>query len=515
MLTRKYGPEIPTYLHLLGLFTLAMAIPWSRALMSICILYLSLVYILEGDFKNKLNRLKSNRIYLFYLAWYILIIIGLLWSQDLKFGLRDVKVKASIFAFGTILLSRPKLNKWQLYLVLISFLSSMLFTSISNFAQYNHWWGNREYDEIRGMSLYANHIRYAILISMSAAVSIFFFRKERAFRIVTFALILWFTSYTVYSQVLTGYITLAGVFLTTLAFFLYKKSQWMGWALVGFSLVSVFLVARWIFSPIEIDVSKYQNLPQKTALGNPYTHDFSFISSFTEEPILINVCREELKEAWEKRSDYKISDVSPKGDRIEYTIYRYMAAKNLTKDGEGIKKLTDKDISRIEKGMFYPSGQLMMAPLHNLRFQINNMTNPNGHSLLQRLEHWKTSKQIIKNNWFLGVGTGDAQKSFDSQYAADNSLLQPKNRVRSHNQFFAVWISIGIIGLLLFLWFHFEFIRFQLHNLQLLGLSFIVICIISYFFEDSLETQRVVAFFGFFFGLTAQKYGWEKSEKDV
>lgn len=506
MLARYFGPQIHTYLHLLGLFTLAMALPWSKALMSICILYLSLNFLLEADFKNSFQRLKSNKVYVGFLAWYLFLWIGLFWSEDLKFGVHDVKVKASIFAFATTILARPTLKKWQLYLVLIAFLGSMMLTSFFNFAQYNQWWGNREYDEIRGMSLYANHIRYALLVSMSVAISVFFYQKEKKYRIPAILLILWFTFYTVYSQVLTGYITLAGVFLTTIAFYLYQKSKVIGWGVVAVGLISVILVGSWIFTPIEIDYSKHQNLPEKTALGNPYNHDFSFVSSYTNEPMLLCVNREEAKIAWEKRSQKGILDLTPKGDRIEYVLYRYLTILGVPKDASGVEKLTDEEIMRIEKGIFYPKGKSLMAPMHNLRFQINNMKNPNGHSLLQRMEFWKTSREIISKNWLIGVGTGDVQLEFNKKYNQNNSLLLPENRNRSHNQFFATWIGVGIFGLLIFIWFHYKFIQFQLQNFQLLGLSFIVICIISYFFEDSLETQRVVSFFGLFFGLTAQNY---------
>ncbi len=220
---------------------------------------------------------------------------------------------------------------------------------------------------------------------------------------------------------------------------------------------------------------------------------------------MINVCSKELKETWEKRSTIKIEDSTPKGDRIDYLIIHYLATKNLTKDAQGINQLSDEDISRIEKGFFYPKEKILTAPFHNLRFQLNNMTNPNGNSLLQRIEHWKTARKIISENWLFGVGTGDVQLAFDKKYDETNSLLLPENRNRSHNQFFAIWIGIGVFGLVIFLWFHFKFIQFQLQNNQLLGLSFIVICITSYFFEDSLETQQVVSFFGLFFGLMGRK----------
>lgn len=506
MFERFLGPKIHSYIFFISLVGMAIGLPWSKGMMSTFALALFVNFLIDLKFKESLQQLKSNRTYLLFLAWYSLLIIGLFWSEDLKFGLHDIKVKVSIFVLVTTILARPILEKWQLYAVLIVFLLTMFVTSFLNIAQYNHWWGNRQYEGIRGMSLFANHIRYAMLVSMSVAVCIFFIRKEKKYRFIFLLLTLWFTYYVIYSQVLTGYITLAGVYITTFAFFIYRKSKWMGWSVIAVSLISAFFVARWIFIPIKLDVSKYQNLPEKTAKGNPYTHDFSYICSFTEDPMLLNVSRDEMIEAWNKRSDKKADEFTPKGIRIEYILNRYLAIEHSTLDAASVNQLSEEDIQRIQQGVFYPKKYTLTAPLHNLRFQINNMKNPNGHSLLQRLEYWKTSQQIIAENWIFGVGTGDVQLEFNRKYDENQSVLLPENRVRSHNQFFAIWIGVGIFGVLIFLALHFEFIRFQLKNFQLLGLSFIAICILAYFFEDSLETQLVVSFFGLFFGLTSRKY---------
>lgn len=505
MLTKYFGSKIHTHIHLFGLFVLATSLPWSKALMSICILLLSLNFLLEADFKESWQRLKSNKLYVGFLIWYVFLWIGLFWSKDLQFGIHDVKVKASIFAFTTTILSRPPLSKKQLHFILISFLSAMFITSFSNFGQYNYWWGNNLYEEIRGMSLYSNHIRYALLISMSVAVSIYFFQKEKKYRVLFTLLAVWFAFYTIYSQVLTGYITLIGVLTTTAVYFLYQKSKWL-FAIFSFLFLAVlFLGGKWIFTPLKINKYHLQNLQQKTALGNPYTHNFALISSFTHEPILMNVCREEVKETWEKRSQLNFHASTPKGDELEALIYRYLTAKGLKKDAHGVNQLTDNDIQRIEQGITFPKEYTLTAPFHNLRFQLNNTSSPNGHSLLQRIEYWRTSIEIIKENWLFGVGTGDNAIAFHQKYKETNSPLLPEFRHRSHNQFFAIWISIGVFGVLVFLWIHIEFIRFQLKNRQLLGLSFIAIFLASYFFEDSLETQRVVSFFGLFFGLLARK----------
>jgi O-antigen ligase len=139
--------------------------------------------------------------------------------------------------------------------------------------------------------------------------------------------------------------------------------------------------------------------------------------------------------------------------------------------------------------------------LTGIKFQLNNTTDPNGHSLLQRIEYWKTAWQIIRKNWFLGVGTGDVQQAFDREYISQNSPLRPENRLRAHNSYLTIWISFGIIGLILFLWMLLSFLIVQVRNNAFIPTMFMLIAICTFFIEDTLETQMGVTFFAFFYGL--------------
>jgi O-antigen ligase len=70
-------------------------------------------------------------------------------------------------------------------------------------------------------------------------------------------------------------------------------------------------------------------------------------------------------------------------------------------------------------------------------------TNPNT-SIGLRLQFWKNSWEIIKQNPLIGVGTCD----FQSAYAEVNSVLSPGLVATDnpHNQYFLVWCQLGIIG---------------------------------------------------------------------
>jgi O-antigen ligase len=127
---------------------------------------------------------------------------------------------------------------------------------------------------------------------------------------------------------------------------------------------------------------------------------------------------------------------------------------------------------------------------------------------MQRLEFWKASGNIIRQNLWTGVGTGDLEQAFQEEYTRSGSLLEKEFRWRSHNQFLAIFSTFGIIGLA---WFLFSLIfpaarLSKFHDYYFL--SFFIIVMLSMLTEDTLETQAGVTFFAFFnsFYLFAKKF---------
>ena len=145
------------------------------------------------------------------------------------------------------------------------------------------------------------------------------------------------------------------------------------------------------------------------------------------------------------------------GHLIEYTIIRFLTSKGLTKDAEGINSLSYKEIKYIEDGIAnieYTKKFSIKSRLFKLFSEYENYkqtSNPSGYSAIMRLEFWKASIGIVKQNIFFGVGTGDLKIAFKKQYEKMQTKLEPNWRFRSHNQFLAISVAFGIIGLLWFL----------------------------------------------------------------
>ncbi|MDG1331589.1 MAG: O-antigen ligase family protein [Crocinitomicaceae bacterium] len=501
MLNRFFGNNTHTYLHILGISGIAFALPWSKVMMSISVMFVVLNLIVEANYKQYWEQFKSNRIFWFVVVIYALNVMGLLWSSNIDEAMHTIKQQLPFIAIPTVLVAKPISSKKYLDIVFMTFLAAMLITSLYNFLSYQHIIGDHFYNNIRGMSLTSSHIRYGLLISMAGAIALVCSEEKRKRIIPCMILLAWFAFYTYYSQVISGVISFGAVVVIYAIYHLWLKRKTLAIAFGVALLIIAILPLVWLFKPLTVDMAEYDSLPEVTAQGNPYEHNFTYIDSETNEPILIYLCSKELEEEWNKRSGIPFAGTTVEGNQVHHTLIRYLTSKQLPRDAEGVKELTEQDIRNIEMGRPSVHFNGLMPRMHALRFQLNYAESPNGHSLLQRFEYWKAGFSLATSNWLVGVGSGDVQDAFNHYYEASNSPLTEENRRRAHNQFLTYWISFGVIGLLLFVSLLFLFIRFNFQQKSILALLFIIIAISSFFMEDTLETQTGVTFFALFLGL--------------
>lgn len=504
MLNRIFGKHIHSYILTFGLCVLAIGVPINKIVMSLAMIFLSLNFIVEGEYKSKWQRLKTNRLFLLLALFFLLHIIGLLWTTNFNYALNDIRVKIPLLVIPLIIIAKPPLNAKHVVYILIAFVASTFISSFINVAFYQGWIGNRVYDDIRGLSLFGSHIRYAIIVSMSVAILIALFKLKR-YRWLLLSLLVWFTFYTIYSQVLSGLITLFALVSFYSFYLIWKRWKIASFILAGLILLTCVGMLIWLFKPMKIDKNDYQHISKLTIEGNPYTHDFSKITVETGEPTYIYVCEEELRREWSKRSDLSLDSLDLIGQPLKQTLIRYMSSKNLKKDAHGLNQLSKKEIEKIEMGHASIIHEGILARLYGIKHQLNNAKTPNNHSILERLRYWKAGLSIIEKNWILGVGTGDIQDAFDREYEESNSKLMMENRHRTHNMYLTVFITFGIGGLLIFGWLLVEFTAFNIQNRQLIGVFFILIAAVSFIPEDTLETQTGATFFALFYGLYAFK----------
>jgi len=79
-----------------------------------------------------------------------------------------------------------------------------------------------------------------------------------------------------------------------------------------------------------------------------------------------------------------------------------------------------------------------------------------------------------------------------------NSPLSKDSRLRAHNQYLSIAVAFGIVGLVWFLITLFYPIFLCGKSKSYLYVSFLLIAIVSFLTEDTLETQAGVTFYAFF-----------------
>jgi|TARA_R110000737_G_scaffold353511_1_gene406515 hypothetical protein len=517
MLDRWFGVKVHHYLHVLGMMVLAFGLPMNKVLMSIGAIWGISNLVLEAKFASYWQNIKSNRTYLLLLGFFLLHIIALFWSDNLSYGLHDLRIKLPIFAVPLALVAHPISSKKEIHLILLTFLSSLLICSGFNFNYFLDSISVDSPEKFREMSLFGSHIRFAVLIVIGAVISFYFAWKVPKFRILFIVLTFWFLVYTFYSQVISGMLSLFGALLFLLLY-LGWKYKLVRFASITLMITSIFLSISFIQSLGNGNLKNSSvNLEKLTAQGHVYYHDTVHPVFEQGRYIYIHISDEELEKEWPKYSKLDYNGKDRKNHTLKETLFRYMTAKDLKKDAEGLSKLSKKDIRNIENGV--PSPLLLkkglLSRLTTIRYQIENANNPNGQSLLQRIEYWKTGTSIIKENPIIGVGTGDVQDAFNEQYLRNKTILQPEYWFRAHNMFLTVQISFGILGSILFLLFLLSFLRKNYDQRNILAVCLFGVIIVSFFIEDTLETQTGVTLFSLFFGLflfDQQKVDLEEEE---
>ncbi len=505
MLNRLFGKNFHDYFHLFGLSLLAAGLPWTKILLSLGTIILFVNILLEANFKDYFLKAKSNKIFLLIASFWALHVIALIWTSDYSYAFNDLRIKLPLIVIPMALVFKPIESQKALNLLLSLFIVALIVTSIYNYASYQNWFGTRIHDDIRSLSLFGSHIRYGILIAMGAGICLYFVSSLKTpKRWLILPILSWLIYYTYFSQIISGFIALVMVILTFTVYSAYKKSK-------KFGLITLLISATLLFSPLllllPIIQKKHtisaQSLPKQTAQGNPYKHNTDLTTYIDGKPSLLFMCEKELRTEWKKTSKIPYDSLDTKGQVISFTLVRYMASLHLRKDSLDFQKLSKKDIENVENGIasIEETKTGLFARLDGIKFQLYHSGNPNGHSLLQRLEFWKTGIKIIQQNWFIGVGTGDVQLAFNAQYAKDQTKLKPENRLRAHNSYLTSWISFGVLGISSFILMLWYYLAYHWKKCNFLPLMFILIAASTFLLEDTLETQTGVTFFAFFYSL--------------
>ncbi len=496
-------------IYLSGIFLLVIALPLSMFLMSISQFILLGAWILEGNIKEKIKQVFTHPVFLVLAGVYLLHLVGLIYTTDFEYAFRDIRIKLPLLLLPLIFISSKPLEQKHFYLTLKLFIAAVITSSLISIMVYAGIIHKELYD-IRDISIFISHIRLALLVCVAIACCIYFLKIYTSFllKLIFVLIIIYFTGFLLLLESLTGLSVLVCLLVYTAWTYYNKQSPVIMRVGLMFLSMIVSFTSYKIYKYVFVDSLKetsvnYSELPAYTALGNPYTHDTLSKDLENGHLVWIKICEKELDSAWNSRSKLSYRGKDERGQDIKYTLIRFLASKNLSRDAAGVAQLNVTEVRAIEKGIAnvnYKNLSDIKARIQQLAWEYRQYyynDNPSGHSVMQRFEFWKTALYIISKNPLTGVGTGDVQQAFNTAYNERNSNLNSASRLRSHNQYLTMTVTFGIIGGLYFL-FSLLFPAIWLKNTGYLYTSFLLIALLSMLTEDTLETQAGVTFYAFF-----------------
>jgi O-antigen ligase len=492
----------------LVLIVMIIGVPSSRILMSISQMAFGVLWLAHGNYKKKWHLFIKNRAALVLVSFFLLHVLGVFYSTDLDYAVKDLRTKVPMLIIPFMFVGFPKLDRSQFEKLLYFFIGAVMFVSF--YVTIAHFITHEEIRIIIGRD-FISHIRFSLSLNL-AIFYLIFLRVTNTYRngldIFSFVIFFWLMFFLFFLEAFTGIIVFIVLIFSILFYLIYKSHNllkrviYIGLIVVGIIGINLYLYqfAKEYTTMEQVDPS---GLEKYTASGGKYRHE---LDAETENGkyIYIYICDQEVEAAWKKRSIMPYDGLDYNGQILKFTLFRYMTSKDLRKDKEGVEALTIQDIKNIENGIanyHYTQGIGVESRLMKIIFEYNNYVktgDPSGHSVMQRVEYWKTASYIIKKNFWFGVGTGDMNIAFQSQYDEMDSKLDKHSRLRTHNQYLSIWVGLGFLG---FLWFLFVLFYPPLHLKSFNSIYyfiFFIAFIVSMLTEDTIETQAGLTFYVFF-----------------
>jgi O-antigen ligase len=375
---------------------IAMCLPLAR-LTPVFIALLLLNWLVEGDFRNKFQEIFKNKLALLFIAFFVMHLIGLSYTENMPSGLFDVQVKFSLLVFPVVLASRPFTN-----------------AHVKNIF----------YAFIVGGILCA-------LLMLSRAVYTYFVFSENNFFYQAFSFLIHPSYLSMYFNVVIAWLLLH---LLTNSKTENRLSK----------LLSVIIVL--FFSIIIVLLSSKLGLLTMIFLYTGFLIYFivsrrKFIIGFVGLAFIIG-------------SVYSLVRFVPEvGARVDNAI----AAMTTTSTNQA-----------------------------------------ESESTAVRMLIWSAANQVIGAHFLFGTGTGDAKDVLVKEYEKRGMTGALEHKLNTHNEFYQVFVSLGLIGFILLLMQLFFPLVSAFKTQNVIYILFLLIIIINFIPESMLETQAGVMFFAFF-----------------
>lgn len=468
-------------------------------------------WLLEGRWSDKWQRLRSSRLLHLYVAYCAVLAVAMAWTSNVGFGLHVLQVSLPLLVVPLVVLTSPAATGQARSTILWVYAMTVAVVAVIAVVRIATIEGLPYRDAVP----YISHIRFALNCCMVAIICLGRMRRHGAGRWAAAVLALFMVAFLVLLRSFTGLAVLALVSLVLTL--VYARHWWSVGLWVVAAAVAAIAVGHEVHSYYRLAPLAEQPLAELTANGRPYRHACDGI---IENGNYINnyICKEELQQEWEQRSALPYNSLTDEGYDVEPTLVRYLNALGLTKDSAGVAALTDKQIAAVERGVanpVYEEGNQLRKMVYVLLFEREYYVHTNavkGFTLIQRLELWGATLDVIGQHPWLGAGTGDAIDEMHLCLELSGSELSGTNK-HTHNQYLTLLAMTGGVGFAIVAFFAARAIVGSRSKRQsserrrrpsALMLAWALAAAISFLTEDTLDTLAGILFCTWFLAFRRQ-----------
>jgi hypothetical protein len=254
-----------------------MALPLSKYVMSMAQFGLLTVWALDKKILEKWKAFFHNRDAVVLVSIYLLHLIGLLWTSDFDYAMKDLRIKLPLLALPIIISTSPKVSRSLFHYMILLFIVANVLGTIASI----HELLTKEIVDIREISLFMSHIRFSLNICLAifsglylVFVSTFFNCKIKTLLFIT---ILWLIVFLVILESVTGLAILAIVSIILGIISVFRlRSKSFKIVLIAILVVLPTLFAVYLKRLYDEQMPDkpfiYEGMDERTPDGNLYFH---------------------------------------------------------------------------------------------------------------------------------------------------------------------------------------------------------------------------------------------------
>ncbi len=369
-------------LFLAGLCVAAIALPFSNFLMSVSQFMLAAAWLAGGGYQIKFNRFFQNKPAVIFSSFYLLHLLGMIYTSDMNAGINDLRVKLPLLVVPFVFAAMPAISANSFRNILRAFVASVLLQTV--LVSINSAW------------IFISPVRFSMMVSFSIFIllQLSFSQNGKWKKFIAAVFALWLAAFLAQFPYDTGIVTFAcALFVFAFLKIFHAKSNAV--KVIFILAMPAFLISfsLFIYSGVKDfygEIPKNAVMPEFTVAGEKYAHYPERKEIENGSYVWRDIAWTELENAWNKRSAIIFKGNDRSDQPLHVTLIRFLTSKGLKKDAEGVSSLSSEEVHAIESGIAnirYLDGLSLSDRLYETiwsvyQYQIGN--SPQGNSIAQR-----------------------------------------------------------------------------------------------------------------------------------